>query len=157
MGFRLFPSPSGVITLDAAKGAADRWMAVSHSAKDHWVWAAGGFPEAHGEASQERAVWAALAWATTRPAVKGVIVNEAGDYGTIQGMRAADGHIRQAAWALRRAMKGLRESAAPDVPAEASPATTGTPVPGTTAPGAKGQTVPPVPRTTPSTRRPSSK
>jgi len=157
VGFRLFPSSSGVITLDAAKGAADRWMAVSHSPKDHWVWSSGGFPEAHGEASQERAVWAALAWATTRPAVKGVVVNEAGDYGSIQGMRAADGHIRQAAWALRRAMKGLRESAAPDVPSEAAPATTGSPSPAAATPAAKGQTARPVPRTTPSTRRPSTK
>jgi hypothetical protein len=114
VGFSLFPSPSGVRTLDAAKGAADRWMAVARSTKDHWVWAAGGYPEAHGEASQERAVWAAMAWATTRPLIKGVIVSEAGDYGSIKGLRAADGHMRQAAWAERRAIKGLRESAAPD-------------------------------------------
>lgn len=114
VGFTLFPSPNGVRTLDAAKGAADRWMSVAHSPKDHWVWAAGGYPEAHGEASQERAVWAALAWATSRPAIKGVIVAEAGDYGTIRGMRAADGHLRRVTYAVRRAMKGLRESAAPD-------------------------------------------
>jgi hypothetical protein len=121
VGFSLFPSPSGVRTLDAAKGAADRWMAVAHSTKDHWIWAAGGYPEAHGESSQESAVWAALAWATTRPLIKAVIVSEAGDYGTIKGLRAADGHLRRAAYAVRRAMKGLRESAAPDTTTEVAP------------------------------------
>lgn len=114
VGFTLFPSPSGVRTLDAARGAADRWMRESHSTKDHWVFAAGGYPEAHGEASQERALWSALAWATSRPEIKGLIVTEAGDYGTLRGLRAADGHLRRATFAVMRAMKGLRESAGPD-------------------------------------------
>jgi hypothetical protein len=114
VGFTLFPSPSGVRTLDAARGAADRWMSVSSSSKDHWIFAAGGYPEAHGEASQERAIWAALAWGTSRPMIKGLIVSEAGDYGVIRGLRAADGHLRRATFAIMRAMKGLRESTAPD-------------------------------------------
>jgi hypothetical protein len=114
VGFTLYPSSSGVRTLDAEKNAADRWMRESASTKDHWVLAVGGFPEAHGEASQERAVWAALAWATSRPQIKGVIVAEAGDYGTIRGIRAADGHLRRVTFALMRAKKGLRETAAPD-------------------------------------------
>jgi hypothetical protein len=114
VGFTLYPSPSGVRTLDAARGAADRWMQASHSTKDHWVFAAGGYPEAHGEASQTRAVWAALAWATSRPAIKGLIVSEAGDYGVIRGLRAADGHLRRATFAVMNAMRALRESAAPD-------------------------------------------
>ena len=114
VGFTLYPSSSGVRTLDAERGAADRWMRESASTKDHWVFAVGGFPEAHGEASQERAVWGALAWATSRPQIKGVIVAEAGDYGTIRGIRAADGHLRRVTFALMRAKKGLRETAAPD-------------------------------------------
>ncbi|MEP6733586.1 MAG: hypothetical protein ABJE10_23270 [bacterium] len=113
-GFTLYPSASGAKTLDAARGAADRWMRESQSLKDHWIFATGGFPEAHGEGSQERAVWDALAWATSRPVIKGLIVAEAGDYGTIRGIRAADGHLRQVAFAIMRAMKGLRETAAPD-------------------------------------------
>ena len=40
----------------------------------------------------------------------------AGDYGMIRGLRAADGHLRRATFAIMRAMKGLRESAAPAVP-----------------------------------------
>jgi len=114
VGFSLFPSPSGATSLDAARGAADRWMSVSKSRKDHWIWAAGGYPEAHGEESQASAVWAALVWGTTRPAIKGVIVSEAGDYGSIKGLRAADGHLRRVTFAMRRAMRGLRESASPD-------------------------------------------
>ena len=114
VGFALWPSATGAKTLDAARGAADRWMRESRSTKDHWVFAVGGFPQAHGEASQERAVWAALAWATSRPQIKGVVVAEAGDYGTIRGIRAADGHLRRVTFALMRAKKGLRETAAPD-------------------------------------------
>jgi hypothetical protein len=114
VGFTLYPTPSGVTMLDAARGAADRWMRESRSTKDHWIFAVGGFPVAHGEASQENAVWSALVWATSRPAIKGVIVAESGDYGTIRGIRAADGHLRRVAFAIMRAMNGLRETAAPD-------------------------------------------
>jgi hypothetical protein len=46
--------------------------------------------------------------------IKGLIVSEAGDYGVIRGLRAADGHLRRATFAIMRAMKGLRESTAPD-------------------------------------------
>src|SRR5919112_702686 len=112
VGFTLFPSRTGVRTMDAATHAADRWMRESNSKKDHWVFAAGGFPEAHGEVSQERAVWAALAWATSRPAVKGLIVSEAGDYGTITGLRAPDGHLRRATYAVMSAMRGVKEARA---------------------------------------------
>jgi hypothetical protein len=122
VGFTLFPSASGVKTLDAARGAADRWMSVTRSPKDHWIWSAGGYPEAHGEASQERAIWAAFAWASTRPSIKAVIVSQAGDYGSIEGLRAADGHLRRAAYALRRAIKGFRDSATPDSTAPPRPA-----------------------------------
>ena len=117
VGFTLFPSRTGVRTLDAATHAADRWMRESRSAKDHWVFAAGGFPEAHGEVSQERALWAALAWATSRPSIKGLIVSEAGDYGSITGLRAPDGHLRRATYAVMAAMRRIGEApaAAPTV------------------------------------------
>ena len=114
VGFSFWPSPAGTRTQDAERGAADRWMRESRSSKDHWVFAAGGFPVAHGEASQENAVWSALAWATSRPAIKGFIVDGAGDYGTVTGIRAPDGHLRRVAFAIKRALRGLQESAAPD-------------------------------------------
>ena len=110
VGFTLFPSRTGVRTLDAATHAADRWMREANSPKEHLVFAAGGFPEAHGEASQERALWSALAWATSRPQIKGLIVSEAGDYGTITGLRAPDGHLRRATFSVMTAMRGLREA-----------------------------------------------
>ena len=110
VGFTLFPSRTGVRTLDAATHAADRWMREANSSKDHWIFAAGGFPEAHGEASQERAIWSALAWGTSRPQIKGLVVSEAGDYGTITGLRAPDGHLRRATFAVMTAMRGLREA-----------------------------------------------
>jgi hypothetical protein len=112
VGFTLFPSRTGARTLDAATHAADRWMRESRSPKDHWVFAAGGFPEAHGEVSQERAIWAALAWATSRPSIKGLIVSEAGDYGSITGLRAPDGHLRRATYAVMKAMRAYREARA---------------------------------------------
>jgi len=110
VGFTLFPSRTGVRTLDAATHAADRWMREANSPKDHWIFSAGGFPEAHGEASQERAMWSALAWGTSRPQIKGLIVSEAGDYGTITGLRAPDGHLRRATFAIMAAMRGLKEA-----------------------------------------------
>ena len=97
VGFTLFPSRERrphARRRNAARPIAG--CASRDSPKEHWVFAAGGYPEAHGEASQERAVWAALAWATSRPSIKGLIVSEAGDYGSITGLRAADGHLRRA-------------------------------------------------------------
>ena len=114
VGFSLWPSSTGAKALDAARGAADRWMRESRSTKDHWVFATGGYPETHGEMSQENAVWSVLAWATSRPAIKGFIVADAGDYAAVRGIRAADGHLRRVAFAIRRALKGLQETAAPD-------------------------------------------
>ena len=79
-------------------------------AKEHWVFAAGGYPLAHGELSQARAIWAALAWATAHPAIKGLVVYEAGDYGQARGLRAPSGRLRPATFAVLRALKALREA-----------------------------------------------
>ena len=50
-------------------------------------------------------MWAALAWATSRPTIKGLIVSEAGDYGTITGLRAPDGHLRRATYPVMSAAR----------------------------------------------------
>jgi len=50
--------------------------------------------EAHGEANQERAVWATLAWATGHAAVKGLVVADAADYEDRTGLRAPAGRLR---------------------------------------------------------------
>jgi hypothetical protein len=76
----------------------------------HWVFSAGGYPLAHGEKSQELALWGVLAWATSQPQIKGLVVNEAGDYDVLSGLRSANGRYRSAVSALLRAEKGLAEN-----------------------------------------------
>ena len=110
VGFALFPTAQGALGLEAKLYAADRWMRINRPTKEHWVFAAGGFPMSHGERNQERAVWAVLAWATSRPLVKGVIVDGAGDYERMTGLRAPGGRLRRAVLAVGRALRGLRES-----------------------------------------------
>jgi uncharacterized membrane protein len=111
VGFSLFPSPYVGGGIQADTRTADRWMSVMRPRKEHWVFAAGGYPLAYGERSQEEAVWEVLAWATDRPVIKGLVVYEAGDYGQARGLRAPNGRLRPAAAAVMRAMRGLRESA----------------------------------------------
>jgi len=96
------PSPQPLAAPAPAGGAKP-------SVREHWVFAAGGYPLAHGEASQERALWRSLAWATSRPAVRGLIAADASDYGTLDGLRAPTGRTRRAAMAVRRAVRGLAE------------------------------------------------
>ena len=67
----------------------------------------------HGEQSQARAIWGSLAWATSRRALKGAIVFQAGDYGTPIGLRAPGGRVRPAAAVVARAIKVLSENAGP--------------------------------------------
>src|SRR5919199_3544272 len=136
VGFSLSPSRRGAETLDASMRAADRWIQTERPRKEHWVLDAGGLPLAHGEQSQERALWGIVAWATSRPEIRGLIADGAGDYGAIVGLRAPDGRLRPAALALLRAERALEESAAPagGVTALATPAGTAA------APAADGRT-----------------
>jgi hypothetical protein len=110
LGFSLWPSDQGARGLDADMFAADRLIRATRSPKEHWVWSAGSFPAVHGEHSQDRALWAVLSWATSRPAIRGVIVAEAGDYDTTIGLRAATRRLRPGTATLARAIRALRES-----------------------------------------------
>ncbi|MGH7678950.1 MAG: hypothetical protein ACRENU_10825 [Gemmatimonadaceae bacterium] len=110
VGFSFYPSRLGARSMDAGFRAADRWLRVHPPKKPHWVLGAGGYPLAHGEASHERAVWAALAWATARPDVQGLIVTSASDYGQATGIRAPAGRLRAAATSVRKSVLALRES-----------------------------------------------
>jgi hypothetical protein len=112
IGFSFYPTRLGARSMDAGFRAADRWMRA-RPAKPHWVLAAGGYPLAHGEVSQERAIWAALSWATARESVKGLIVSDANDYGQAMGVRAPNGRVRRAAVAMRTAQRTLRETLLP--------------------------------------------
>jgi len=115
VGFSIAPSFSGGLGVQARTQAADRWMrAASESGgplKEHWV-VVSAYPATHGEASQERAIWGALAWATSRPEVRGLVVAEAGDYDEQQGLRMPGGELRPAVRAVTRALRGLRETTA---------------------------------------------
>lgn len=117
VGFTFYPDRLGARAMDARFRAADRWMRALPQEKPYWVFGAGGYPLAHGERSQDRAVWASLAWATAHAPVRGLVVVEANDYGTSMGVRAPDGRFRRVASTIRRAVRGLRESAAQGTPA----------------------------------------
>jgi hypothetical protein len=86
-------------------------MRATPPTKPHWVFATGGYPLAYGEASQYDAVWEVMAWATDHPAIKGLVVYEAGDYGQTRGLRAPDGRLRPVTTGVLKAIAGLRESA----------------------------------------------
>lgn len=109
-GFSFFPGSRGAQDLNARMRAADRWMAADKSQKPVWVFNAGGYPLAHGERSQERALWGTLSWATAHPRIKGLIVASASDYGGATGLQSPGGRRRPAAGAVTRALTGLREA-----------------------------------------------
>ena len=114
VGFSLLPGFDGATTLDTRMRIAQRWLLQNPDRqKPHWVFNAGGFPAVHGEKSQSLAIWGALAWATTQPSIKGLIVGEAGDYNSERGLRAPNGRLRPAVAMMTRARAGLREAAAP--------------------------------------------
>ena len=113
VGFSLMPGFDGARSLDTHMRVAQRWMrTLGPRAKPAWVFAAGGFPLAHGEMNQELSLWGVLAWATSQPSIKGLIVYEAGDYDAIRGLRAPGGRLRSSVAAVRRAQIGLKETVA---------------------------------------------
>ena len=109
VGFSFYPSYDGGGSLSARLHVADRWM--RSSSKTHWIFSAGAYPVTHGEASQARALWGTLAWATSHESVKGLIVESAGDYDALTGLRAPGGRIRPALAALERAVAAMAETA----------------------------------------------
>jgi hypothetical protein len=109
VGISLMPWYDGAESLDRDMLAADKWITAARSEKEVWVLEARGFPAVHGELNQERALWGALAWATSRSAVKGYVVYQASDYESPTGLRAPGGRIRRATAAVRRAIRTLRE------------------------------------------------
>jgi len=109
VGFSFYPSYDGGGSLNARLHVADRWM--RNSTKSHWVFSAGAFPVTHGETSQARALWGTLAWATSKAAIKGLIVESAGDYDVVTGLRAPGGRVRPALATLERAVAAMAETA----------------------------------------------
>lgn len=111
VGFSLLAGFDGLTSTDSYRHIAQRWMQqFADHPKEHWVFAAGGYPLLHGERSQELAVWDVLAWATAQPAIKGLVVFEAGDYDAVRGLRNPSGRLRSTVTALLRAQQSLAES-----------------------------------------------
>jgi hypothetical protein len=108
-GFSFYPSYDGGGSLAARLHVADRW--VRGTTKSQWVFSSGAYPVTHGEASQARALWGTLAWATSHQPVKGLIVESAGDYDALTGLRAPGGRVRPALATLERAVAALAETA----------------------------------------------
>ena len=110
VGFSLLAGFDGARSMDTYMRVAQRWMRQFPKPKEHWVFAAGGYPLVHGEENQLRAIWDALAWATAQTPIKGLVVYEGGDYNTVRGIRAAGGRLRPVFTKLVAAEKGLRAS-----------------------------------------------
>ncbi len=110
VGFSLLAGFDGARSLDTHMRVAQRWMQQFAKPKEHWVFAAGGYPLAHGEQNQLRTIRDVLAWATAESAIQGLIVYEGGDYNSVRGLRAAGGRLRPAAFEIIRAKKGLAAS-----------------------------------------------
>jgi hypothetical protein len=111
----VIPSFSGAPAVDARLRALDRWLApdtLGPAPLPLWIATASGLPRAHGDESQRVTLLHVLAWATRRPAARGVIVGDAGDYEAATGLRAADGRLRPAVGTLMRVTRGLRERSA---------------------------------------------
>ena len=111
VGFSLFAGFDGARSLDTHLRVATRWMAQFPKPKEHWVFAAGGYPLVHGEENQLRTIWGVLAWATAAVPIKGLVVYEGGDYNSVRGLRASGGRLRPVTEAILRAEKGLRSGA----------------------------------------------
>src|ERR1700693_501678 len=111
VGFSLMAGFAGARSLDTHLRVAQRWMRQFPNPKEHWVFATGGYPLAHGEESQRLTIWGVLSWATGETPIKGLVVYEGGDYYTLRGLRAAGGRLRPATSAILRAEKGLQSSA----------------------------------------------
>lgn len=114
VGLSVFPGYLGGSRLDARMSVAARWIRAMPTSVDHWVLEGGALPVAHGDENQTRALWAALAWATSQPQIRGFVVHQASDYESPTGLRAPGGRIRPAAYRLAEAVRTFAEAAVPE-------------------------------------------
>ncbi len=108
-GFTLLPSYGGGASLAARLRVAGQWSRSGQ--RPLWVFAVGLNPRVFGVAAQERATWGVLAWATSQPRMRGLIVDGAGDYDELVGMRAPGGRLRDIVTTFERAERVLAEAA----------------------------------------------
>jgi len=110
VGFSLFPGFDGYRSLGTQMRVAQRWMRQFPKPKEHWVFAAGGYPLVHGEENQRIAIMGILAWATAEAPIKGLIVYEGGDYNSVRGLRAPGGRLRPVTARVLGAERALRRT-----------------------------------------------
>lgn len=108
-GFTLAPSYGGGSSLAARLRVADQWL--RRSSRPLWVFASGANPRVFGAAGQERTVWGVLTWASSVPRMQGVVVDGAGDYDELVGLRAPGGRLRDVVTTFERAQRALAEVA----------------------------------------------
>lgn len=108
LGFSFAPSWGGGAAVEARLRLAGRWLRDSR--KEQWVFSARAFPRAFGERNQERAIWGMLAWATSQPRVRAIILDGAGDYDALDGLRDPGGRLRPVVASVARARALLAES-----------------------------------------------
>ncbi len=106
----IVPSRRGATGLSAQWQRYSAWIASSGALTPHWVDGAGGAPAFFGSAQQQLAVIGTLAWATNERVVRGVMIADAADQGTLVGVRTATGRWRPAAGTALRAARVIRET-----------------------------------------------
>lgn len=110
VGFSLAPSFGGGASLRARLRVAERWMPLAPTTKEQWIFAMRAFPRTFGEANQGRAVWGTIAWATTQPRIRVVVLDGAADYDAVVGLRAPGGRLRPVVANVGRARRLLEEA-----------------------------------------------
>lgn len=108
LGFSFAPSWGGGASVDARLRLAGRWLRASR--KEQWIFSARSYPRAFGERNQARAIWGMLAWATSQPRVRAIILDGAGDYEALDGLRDPGGRLRPVVASVARARAALAES-----------------------------------------------
>lgn len=105
IGLTFRPSYGGGASLAARYHLAERWMRGSR--KPHMVVASGAYPRLFGDHRQGLALWSALVWTTEQLGVQWFVVDGAGDYESLTGLRAAGGRLRPALDMLVRAKQAV--------------------------------------------------
>lgn len=99
-GFTFFPGFDGAVSLDTKLRIATRWMKMIPNPKIHWVWATGGYPILHGQASHREALKGAISWAAAHTRIRGVVIWSANDYEVQIGLESPGERLRLGGRAL---------------------------------------------------------